>query len=122
MENASNSSKGKGKEKSQFGVYFDYDLSKMANSKGGYLIEDGNQIDEEALRKEKVREQQRALQSQEPRMIPSNLRIRGDCIDDYPSCLFRSLIESKMQGMRENRYRRYYEEGVWMSCLQVMSE
>ncbi|KAH8835403.1 XPA protein C-terminus-domain-containing protein [Flagelloscypha sp. PMI_526] len=66
MENASNSSKGKGKEKSQFGVYFDYDLSKMANSKGGYLIEDGNQIDEEALRKEKVREQQRALQSQEP--------------------------------------------------------
>jgi DNA-repair protein complementing XP-A cells len=50
------------------GTYFEYDLSKMVNSKGGFLVEDGQEVDEERIRKEKARERQRARQDQEPRM------------------------------------------------------
>lgn len=59
----------KGKDKSQFGKYFDYDLSKMVNSKGGFLVEDGKEVDEDFLRKEKARERQRAKQNMEPRQF-----------------------------------------------------
>ncbi len=42
------------------GTYFEYDLSKMVNSKGGFLVEDDKDADEEVRRKEKERERQRA--------------------------------------------------------------
>ncbi|KAJ6627250.1 XPA protein C-terminus-domain-containing protein [Mycena sp. CBHHK59/15] len=51
---------------SRLGKYFDYDLSKMVNSKGGFLIEDGKEIDEDQLRKEKERERQRIQKNMEP--------------------------------------------------------
>ncbi len=38
----------------------------MVNSKGGFLVEDGKEIDEELRAKEKERERQRALQNTEP--------------------------------------------------------
>jgi DNA-repair protein complementing XP-A cells len=49
------------------GTYFEYDLSKMVNSKGGFLVEDGKEIDEDSRRKEKERELQRAMQNLDPR-------------------------------------------------------
>lgn len=52
---------------SRLGTYFEYDLSKMVNSKGGFLVQDGSEIDEDMLRKEKERERERTLQAQEPR-------------------------------------------------------
>jgi DNA-repair protein complementing XP-A cells len=54
------------KRDSRLGNYFDYDLSKMVNSKGGFLVEERAEVDEELKRKEKERERQRALQSVEP--------------------------------------------------------
>jgi len=40
----------------------------MVNSKGGFLVEDGREVDEERIRKEKQRERERARRDQEPRM------------------------------------------------------
>lgn len=60
---------------SRLGNYFEYDLSKMVNSKGGFLLDDGKEIDEDAIRKEKERERQRAKQNLEPRESPSPCRI-----------------------------------------------
>lgn len=50
----------------RLGKYFEYDLSKMANSKGGFLIEDDKEVDEDMLRKEKERELQRIKKNMEP--------------------------------------------------------
>ena len=62
-----------GKEKplardSRLGKYFDYDLSKMVNTKGGYLAEDDKEVNEMMIAKEKRRERQRARHNLEPRM------------------------------------------------------
>lgn len=40
----------------------------MVNSKGGFLLQDDKEVDEEVQRKEKERERQRAKQNLEPRM------------------------------------------------------
>ncbi|KAG6902784.1 hypothetical protein C0995_011271 [Termitomyces sp. Mi166 len=56
------------KRDSRLGTYFEYDLSKMVNSKGGFLLEDGNEIDEGIRRKEREREKQRARQNLDPPM------------------------------------------------------
>ena len=53
---------------SRLGKYFDYDLSKMVNTKGGYLVEDDKEVDEMMIAKEKQRERQRAKHNLEPRM------------------------------------------------------
>jgi DNA-repair protein complementing XP-A cells len=55
------------KRDARLGNYFEYDLSKMINSKGGFLVEEGNKVDEEELRKLKERERQRLVQGAEPR-------------------------------------------------------
>jgi DNA-repair protein complementing XP-A cells len=41
------------------GSYFEYDLSKMVNSKGGFLVEDKDDVDERVKEREKEREMQR---------------------------------------------------------------
>ncbi|KAJ7042564.1 thioesterase-like superfamily-domain-containing protein [Mycena alexandri] len=51
---------------SRLGKYFEYDLSKMVNSKGGFLLEDGKEVDEDLIRKEKERERQRIEKNMEP--------------------------------------------------------
>ena len=61
------------KRDSRLGKYFEYDLSKMVNSKGGFLVEDGKDVDEDARRKEKERERQRAQQNLDPRTFYSIL-------------------------------------------------
>lgn len=52
---------------SRLGKYFDYDLSKMVNTKGGYLVEDDKEVDEGMIIKEKQRERERAKHNLEPR-------------------------------------------------------
>ncbi|KAF8559325.1 hypothetical protein OG21DRAFT_1402879 [Imleria badia] len=56
------------KRDSRLGSYFEYDLSKMVNSKGGFLVEDGKEADEDLRAKERERERQRAMQNSEPSM------------------------------------------------------
>lgn len=56
------------KRDSRLGSYFEYDLSKMVNSKGGFLVEDGKEADEDLRAKERERERQRAMQNVEPPM------------------------------------------------------
>ncbi|KAJ7225838.1 XPA protein C-terminus-domain-containing protein [Mycena pura] len=51
---------------SRLGTYFEYDLSKMVNSRGGFLLEDDKEVDEDMLRKEKERERQRIQKNLEP--------------------------------------------------------
>jgi DNA-repair protein complementing XP-A cells len=52
---------------SRLGKYFDYDLSKMVNSKGGFLVEDDGGANDDLKTKERERERERAMQSLEPR-------------------------------------------------------
>ncbi|KAF9229566.1 hypothetical protein BS17DRAFT_771629 [Gyrodon lividus] len=54
------------KRDSRLGSYFEYDLSKMVNSKGGFLVEDGKEVDEDLRAKERERERQRAMRDAEP--------------------------------------------------------
>lgn len=39
----------------------------MVNTKGGFLVEEGNNVDEDELRKKRERERQRLMQNVEPR-------------------------------------------------------
>lgn len=55
------------KRDSRLGNYFEYDLSKMVNSKGGFLIEDLGAGDERIKLLEKQRADQRAAQKLDPR-------------------------------------------------------
>ncbi|KAJ3718329.1 HotDog domain-containing protein [Lentinula raphanica] len=54
---------------SRLGTYFEYDLSKMVNSKGGFLMTDDTEIDEATRRKEMERERQRTMQNAEPPIL-----------------------------------------------------
>lgn len=49
------------KRNSRLGTYFEYDLSKMVNSKGGFLVGDGGNVDMDLKRREKERELQRNI-------------------------------------------------------------
>jgi DNA-repair protein complementing XP-A cells len=55
------------KRNSRLGNYFEYDLSKMVNSKGGFLIEDNDKSDERTRMLEKQRAEQRTAQKLDPR-------------------------------------------------------
>jgi DNA-repair protein complementing XP-A cells len=55
------------KRDSRLGKYFEYDLSKMTNTKGGFLVEDGKEVDEQMRSKEAQRERERVKQNLEPR-------------------------------------------------------
>lgn len=55
------------KRDSRLGKYFDYDLSKMVNSKGGFLIEEEKESLEDLRAKQRERERERAMQNIEPR-------------------------------------------------------
>jgi len=78
---------------SRLGKYFDYDLSKMVNSKGGFLVEDDKEVDDEAKAKERERERERAVQNLEPRTCPfffftcvSGLPDERRCHSHLPRC------------------------------------
>ena len=52
---------------SRLGTYFEYDLSKMVNTKGGFLVEETGDDMEKLREKERERERQRAMQNFDPR-------------------------------------------------------
>ena len=60
---------GKLQRDARLGKYFDYDLSKMVNSKGGFLVEDDKEVDDDLKSKERERERQRAMQNLDPRTL-----------------------------------------------------
>lgn len=64
---------------SRLGKYYDYDLSKMVNTKGGYLVEDDKEVDEGMIAKEKQRERERVKHNFEPRAYSSLGFIPGMC-------------------------------------------
>ncbi|KAG6845638.1 hypothetical protein H0H87_005845 [Tephrocybe sp. NHM501043] len=94
----------------RLGTYFEYDLSKMVNSKGGFLLEDGNEIDEDVRRKEKERERQRARQNLDPPMHldPSLNPKCAECqsmdIDQTFKKVFGCLICKKCQNEKPEKY------------------
>jgi DNA-repair protein complementing XP-A cells len=58
------------KKNSRLSNYFEYDLSKMVNTKGGFLVDEdggpGKEVDEEVQRREKLREKERIAKNAEP--------------------------------------------------------
>lgn len=75
------------KRDSRLGKYFEYDLSKMVNSKGGFLLEDDKEADAELRAKEKERERERAKKALEPRMYSYTDYGRSTLIIPLRSCL-----------------------------------
>jgi len=69
--NNNNANAGSGEKQlqrdSRLGKYFDYDLSKMVNSKGGFLVEDDWGANDDLKTKKREREREKAMQSLEPR-------------------------------------------------------
>ncbi|EKM83444.1 hypothetical protein AGABI1DRAFT_123773 [Agaricus bisporus var. burnettii JB137-S8] len=98
------------KRDSRLGKYFDYDLSKMVNTKGGFLVEDGQEVDEERIRKEKERERQRARQDLEPPIAlePGKTLACIECqtldIDLQFRKVFRCLVCKKCQNEMPEKY------------------
>ncbi|KAI8995368.1 thioesterase-like superfamily-domain-containing protein [Trametes punicea] len=98
------------KRDSRLGKYFEYDLSKMVNSKGGFLVEDGKEVDEEVRAKEKERERQRAMQNLDPPiMLDPNLNPRcKECnsmdIDQTYKKVFGCLVCNKCKNEKPEKY------------------
>ncbi|KAI0828373.1 hypothetical protein BC628DRAFT_1409414 [Trametes gibbosa] len=105
-----NGKRAMGVRDSRLGKYFEYDLSKMVNSKGGFLVEDGKEIDEEVRAKEKERERQRAKQNLEPPIyLDPKLNPRcKDCnsmdIDQTYKKVFGCLVCNKCKNEKPERY------------------
>ncbi|KAF8058267.1 hypothetical protein FPV67DRAFT_1565744 [Lyophyllum atratum] len=95
---------------SRLGKYFEYDLSKMVNSKGGFLLEDGNEIDEEVRRKEQERERQRARQNLDPPMHldpalnPKCKECQSMDLDQTFKKVFGCLVCKKCQNEKPEKY------------------
>ena len=67
------------KRNSRLSNYYEYDLSKMVNSKGGFLVDEdggnGREIDEDTRRLEQLREKERIEKNAEPRK-PTSVSFR----------------------------------------------
>jgi DNA-repair protein complementing XP-A cells len=84
------------KRDSRLGTYFEYDLSKMVNTKGGFLMDDGKKEDEELRRKELEREKQRNVHNLDMRAHLSMLNLL-ECADlSSISHVPRSCTQSKV--------------------------
>ncbi|KAI0307548.1 hydrophilic protein [Multifurca ochricompacta] len=107
----------------RLGKYFDYDLSKMVNSKGGFLVEDDKEADDDLKAKERGRERQRAMQNLDPRVCtfsvnysldetisldPSRNPKCHDCgsvdIDQLYRKVFRCLVCNKCKNEKVEKY------------------
>ncbi|KAI0651598.1 thioesterase-like superfamily-domain-containing protein [Trametes meyenii] len=98
------------KRDSRLGKYFEYDLSKMVNTKGGFLVKDGKEVDEEARAKEKERERQRAMQNLEP-AIHLDPKLNPHCkecnsmdIDYTYKRVFGCLVCNKCKNEKPEKY------------------
>lgn len=98
------------KRDSRLGKYFDYDLSKMVNSKGGFLLEDGKDMNDELRAKQRERERQRAMQAMEPPVFlnkESNPKC-NECgsidIDPTYKTVFRCLVCNTCKNEKPEKY------------------
>ncbi|KAI0296638.1 XPA protein C-terminus-domain-containing protein [Russula brevipes] len=95
---------------SRLGKYFDYDLSKMVNSKGGFLVEDDKEADDGSKAKERERERQRAMQNLDPPIYLDASRNPKchDCgsmdIDQMYRNVFRCLVCDKCRNEKVEKY------------------
>ncbi|KAI0639149.1 thioesterase-like superfamily-domain-containing protein [Trametes polyzona] len=98
------------KRDSRLGKYFEYDLSKMVNSKGGFLVEDGKEVDEDVRAKEKERERQRAMQNLEPpiyldpKLNPRCKECNSMDIDQTYKKVFGCLVCNKCKNEKPEKY------------------
>ncbi|GBE78109.1 DNA repair protein [Sparassis crispa] len=98
------------KRDSHLGKYFEYDLSKMVNSKGGFLVEDGKEADADIRAKEKERERQRAMQSLEPpifldpKLNPKCYECQSIDIDQTFKKVFGCLVCNKCKLEKPEKY------------------
>ncbi|KZT74859.1 hypothetical protein DAEQUDRAFT_742304 [Daedalea quercina L-15889] len=98
------------KRDSRLGKYFEYDLSKMVNSKGGFLVEDGKEVDDQLLAKEKERERQRAIQNLDPPLfLDHNLNPKcAECqsvdIDQTYRKIFGCLVCNRCKNEKPEKY------------------
>ncbi|EPS99118.1 hypothetical protein FOMPIDRAFT_1037156 [Fomitopsis schrenkii] len=95
---------------SRLGKYFEYDLSKMVNSKGGFLVEDGKEVDEQLRAKEKERERQRAMQNLDPplfldpTMNPKCVECQSIDIDQTYKKVFGCLVCNRCKSDKPEKY------------------
>ncbi|PPQ90418.1 hypothetical protein CVT25_014936 [Psilocybe cyanescens] len=95
---------------SRLGTYFEYDLSKMVNSKGGFLMDDGKKVDEELRRKEKEREKQRDVHNLDiPMFLDSERNAKcKECnsmdIDPTFMKVFKCLVCKSCQNEHSDKY------------------
>ena len=92
------------KRDSRLGTYFEYDLSKMVNSKGGFLVDDGGNVDVDLIRKEKEREIQRNIHNLDLREYHLLSLKLYPLTSLYLSYVPRPSPQSKMQGMPISGY------------------
>ncbi|KZT06361.1 DNA repair protein [Laetiporus sulphureus 93-53] len=98
------------KRDSRLGKYFEYDLSKMVNSKGGFLVENDKEVDGELRAKEKERERERAMQSLDPPIfLDPNLNPKcQECqsldIDQTFKKVFGCLVCNSCKNAKPERY------------------
>ncbi|KAF8807231.1 DNA repair protein [Phlegmacium glaucopus] len=98
------------KRDSRLGTYFEYDLSKMVNSKGGFLVDDGGNVDEGLMRKEKEREVQRNVHNLDlpmfldPALNPKCKECQSVDIDPSFLRVFNSLVCKKCQNEKPDKY------------------
>ncbi|KAI5124445.1 hypothetical protein M0805_008329 [Coniferiporia weirii] len=98
------------KRDARLGKYFEYDLSKMVNSKGGFLVDDEKEVDEDLRAREKERERERALQNVEPPIsLDSGKNPKcADCgsvdIDHTFRKVFRYLVCNKCKNNNPEKY------------------
>ncbi|KZP32226.1 hypothetical protein FIBSPDRAFT_916452 [Athelia psychrophila] len=98
------------KRDGRLGKYFDYDLSKMVNSKGGFLVEDNKEVDEDARIKARERERERSKQNAEPPIFldpslnPKCSECRSIDIDQEYKKVFGCLVCNKCKNEKPEKY------------------
>ncbi|GJJ09448.1 hypothetical protein Clacol_003671 [Clathrus columnatus] len=60
------------KRDSRLGKYFDYDLSKMVNSKGGFLVEDDQEVTDNQRTLQRQKEREKAMANMDPPLFLDN--------------------------------------------------
>ncbi|KAA1468552.1 hypothetical protein DENSPDRAFT_857377 [Dentipellis sp. KUC8613] len=98
------------KRDSRLGKYFEYDLSKMVNSKGGFLVEDKKEAEEDLKTKARERERQKAMQNLDPpiyldpRQNPKCIECGSVDIDQTYRKIFRCLVCNRCKNEKPEKY------------------
>lgn len=113
------------KRDSRLGKYFDYDLSKMVNSKGGFLVEDDQEVTENQRTLQRQKEREKAMAHLDPRM--SILYGFGFSEYSLPAALFLdNNLNPKCTECQsvdiDQQFLKVFKCCVCHKCKQVMPE